>query len=260
MGILTGLAAGMVLLLGSLNALFGWSLALKIGGSVAELPTDFTEVVILSVVLALLGGLFYGLGNIDRVFDWVRRYRWRVLAGLATVVALAIVGTAQIMPTIALELAVQGGNSAKAQTLLQQHSYSPDTLNHLLYWSLQEEDTTVTQLMLDQGADLNHRRGEFDTTLLHQAVLFMPASTTEFLLANGSDVNAKDTYDRNALHELLNRRADTLAASEAEILALTQQLVTAGIDTTAVNAFDKTPLTLAEEQGYTTVVAYLQQL
>ncbi|MEO1591111.1 MAG: hypothetical protein AAFU71_07445 [Cyanobacteria bacterium J06632_22] len=258
MGVLIVLAAGMTLIAGSLNTLFDWNLALKIGGSAIDLPTDFTEVVIVSILLALLGGLFYGLGNIDRVFDWVRRYRWRVLIGLAATVALVIIGTPALFPNLSLELAIQGGNSAKAQALLQKRNYPPDVLNDLLYWSLMEEDPIVTQLMLDQGANINHRRGEFNSTLLHNAVLFMPASATEFLLVHGIDVNAMDTYNRNALHELLKHRANNTADDEAEILFLTQQLVSAGIDITATNTFDETPLTLAQAQGYDTVIAYLQ--
>lgn len=260
MGVLTSLAAGMTLIAGSLNALFSWNLALKIGGSAIDLPTDFTEVVIVSVLLALLGGLFYGLGNIDRVLDWVRRYRWRVLVGLATTVTLVIIGTSTLLPGLSLELAIQGGNSAKAQTLLQKRDYPPELLSDLLYWSLIEEDTTVAQMLLDKGADINHRRGEFAASLLHDAVLFMPASATDFLLSNNINVNAKDSYDRNALHSLLKSRASNTAADEAEVLDLTRQLVMAGVDVTAVNSFDETPLDIAKEQGYETVMGYLAGL
>ncbi len=258
-GLITWYITGTIFIIGGLNALFGWNLALKSYGSSIDIPSDFTEVVIITVVLAVLGSILSGLGHIDRVLDWIRSHRWTVLIGLAAVALLTTVGLSKVLPNLTLEFAIQGGNSAKAQALLQKHDYSLEVLDNLIYWSLMEEDPIVSQMMLDQGADINHRRGEHNSTLLHSAVLFMPVSATEFLLANNIDVNMKNTFDFNALHSLLKYRADNMTADEAEILLLTQQLVTAGIDTTPATSLDETPLDIAQDQGYETVVAYLKE-
>lgn len=115
--------------------------------------------------------------------------------------------------------------------------------------------------MLEQGADIQYRdKYSLDSTLLHDAVTFFPASATDFLLTQDLDVNALDDFDKNALHNLLSYRANNLETDETEILALTEKLVDAGIDASATSSLDQTPLAIAEEQGYTTVAEYLSAL
>ncbi len=155
-----------------------------------------------AIALAILGAIFYALGNLKRTWALLRRYRWFMLIGLALTTALIIIGIPMAMPNLMLEIAVQDGNSAKAQSLLQKRDYPDEVLNDLLYWSLKSDDQTVTQMMIDQGADIHQRQGEFNATLLHNAVAFMPASATDVLLEKGIDVNAQDDHQRNALHSL----------------------------------------------------------
>ncbi|MEO0756921.1 MAG: ankyrin repeat domain-containing protein [Cyanobacteria bacterium J06648_16] len=250
--------AAMFLVGGSLNVLFDLDLAFKVVGSAEALPTDFAGVFGLTALALLIGAGCYAIGNAQLLLKLARRHRWPLLGGVVLVTAAIAVWIASALPELRLEMALTGGNSTQAQTLLQKHEYSGEVLNEMLYWSLKSEDFASTEMMLAQGADINHRRGEFDSTLLHSAVLFFPISATRFLIDNGIDVNAKDAFDRNALHDLLTSRARNLESSEAEILSLTQQLTNAGTDTEAVNSFGKTPLTIAQEQDYETVVAHLE--
>lgn len=253
--------AGMVFVTGSLNSIFGWNLGVKTPGSMIEaLPSDFPTIVLLTLFTALLGGVFYVLGNFKQTLKFIRKHRWLILGSIALVTATAVIGLRLAMPNLGLELAVQGGNSTKAQALLQKRDYPVKKLNDLLYWSLQSEDYALTEMMLSQGADINRRRGEFNSPLLHDAVMFFPASATDFLLAQGIDINAQDDLERNALHILLSYRVNHVTTDEAEMLALVQRLVDAGIDINVTSSLSKTPIAIAQNKGYETVVAYLEQL
>ncbi|MBE9030362.1 ankyrin repeat domain-containing protein [filamentous cyanobacterium LEGE 11480] len=259
MGLLTLIAAGMTLITGSLNAIFDWDLGLKIGGSSIPLPPDFFSVVAVALLLVIIGGLFFLIADAKRVFRFIRRYRWRVLIGLATTIAVLVIGFPYAMPNLSLELAVQEGDSAKAQAMLDQRQYPTAVLNDLTYWSLKNQDFILTKKMLDRGADINHRRGEFKSTLLDAAVHFFDPSATEFLIQQGIDLNAQDSLGRTALHTLITyRRTNVTGADEAQILALVKQLVTAGANPKIENQAGKTPLQLAQDMQYNTIVEFLK--
>ena len=262
MAIFTLIAAGWTFIIGSLNHLFGWNLALKIGGSVMGTPPDdFVGLIITTLALAIIAGVFWVLGNLRRSLQLLRQYRWFVLAALVVLTAATIIGIRLTAPNLALELAVQEGNSTKAQTLLAKHDYSPEVLEELLYWSLQNEDYVVSQTLLDQGADINHLRGEFQGTLLHNTVHFFSPSVLKFLLEKGADANVQDTLGRTALHSLIGYRARITdgTTTETEILAMAEILVSHGANLALQDQAGKTPLDLAQAEQYTQVARFLEQ-
>ena len=59
---------------------------------------------------------------------------------------------------------------------------------------------------------------------------------------------------------LLSSRANRMDSDESEILALAKKLVEAKIDVNTTNSFDKTPLAIAQDKGYDSIVTYLEQL
>lgn len=260
MGVLILIAAGLTFIAGSLNALFGWDLALKIGGSTIPLPDDFTGVVAGAVILLLLGGLCFLLANLQRSFAFLRRRRRSAFALVVVTVAVLVIGLSQLFPDLSLELAVQEGNSAAAQAMLQERQYPPSVLSDLTYWSLQNQDYVLTQMLFDQGADIHHRRGEFNSTLLHDAATFFDPSATDFLLEKGIDVNAQDSRGRTALHLLITYRGSGAEKlDQSQLLAMVKGLVAAGADSNLADQAGETPLTLAKAKGYDAMIQVLQQ-
>ncbi len=242
----------LILITGSLNAIFGWSLGIKVGASSMPLPDEFGTVVILAIVIALIGGFFYIIGNLKQTGAFLKKYRWYVFSGLVVAIAAGVIGLANFLPNLSLELAVQGGNE-------QKHDYPADVLNNLTYWSLKNEDFELTKKMLAEGADLQHQRGEFRTTLLHEAVAYFPPTATDFLIEQNIDVNAQDDFQMTALHRLLSYREGNLEGTdEAEILAIAKSLVAAGADLTLKSEFDKTPIEIAKDKNYTTIVTFFE--
>ncbi|MGB3492813.1 MAG: ankyrin repeat domain-containing protein [Elainellaceae cyanobacterium] len=259
MSLLILVAAGLTLIAGGLNALFDWNLALKIGGSQIPLPEDFTSVVFVALGLVVCSGLFFLLADLKRPFRFLKQHRRSALAGLGVGVAIAIIAVPRALPNFFLELAVQSGDSEKAEAMLEQRDYPVEVLDDLTYWALKNEDYDVAQLMFDQGADINHRRGEFESTLLHDATTFFAPTATDFLLEQGVDVNAQDDLGRTALHVLMTYRANNVeGADEAQILTLTEKLLAAGADATVASQAGETAATLAENNGYEQVVQLLQ--
>lgn len=246
------------LIVGSVNVVFDLNVAFKVAGSAEPLPTDFVGVLGLTLLSTIIGALLYALGSLKTMLKLMRQYRWPVLGGLVVFGVAIALWVASILPPLRLEMALNSGNSAQAQTLLQKHDYSTEVLSHNLYWALESEDFDSAQIMLEQGADINQQRGEFEVSLLHSAVVHFPASATPFLLANGIDVNAKNTLGNNALHGLLTSRASFRETTEAEIFDLVRQLTEAGIDIQTPSSTERTPLEIAQEKGYNDIAAYLK--
>ncbi|NJN72598.1 MAG: hypothetical protein HC799_07175 [Limnothrix sp. RL_2_0] len=111
--ILLVFAAALTFVSGSLNALFGWNLGLRIGGSSIPLPEDFVSVVAIAIALIILSGFFFVVADFKRAGRFIKKYKWFVLSGLAVTVAIAAIATAQFAPNLALELAVQGATQKK---------------------------------------------------------------------------------------------------------------------------------------------------
>lgn len=258
MSLLITISAALTLGAGSLNAIFGWDLGLRIGGSSIPLPDDFFSIVAIAILLLIIAGLFYAIADIKRIWRFVNRYRWRVFGSIVAVTAILVIGVPRAFPEFFLEIAVQEGQSAQATDMLEQRDYPPEFLNSLTYWSLKNTDFPLTEKLLAKGADLNHRRAS-ESTLLHAAVAHFPASSIEFLIRQTIDLNAQNQSGDTALHALILYRAvqgeDT---SEATILSLVKQLVEAGADPTIANNRQKTPLDYAKSSQYSTVVEYLQ--
>ncbi|NJN72599.1 MAG: hypothetical protein HC799_07180 [Limnothrix sp. RL_2_0] len=144
--------------------------------------------------------------------------------------------------------------------MLAKRDYPDEVLNDLTYWSLINEDYGLTETMFEQGADINHRRGEFNTTLLHNAMLYFPATATDFLLEKQIDLDAQDDLGRTAFHHLISYRENNIeGATEADILAIAEKLITAGADSDIADQNDQTALTLAETKGYDSIVQLLQK-
>lgn len=250
--------AGLFIVTGTLNTLFGWSLEFKVHNSRSPLPENWSDTISSTTAMLLFSGLFLLLADMKRVLQFLNRHRRPVFVLLGVGVAIAAISLQRFLPILFLEFAVQGGDSEKAQAMLERRDYPVDVLEHLTYSALDNGDYEVARMMFEQGADVNHRRGEFDLTLLHSAVLFFAPEATDFLIDQGIEVNAQDSLGQTALYVLISSRAEHTNADEAEILAMAESLLAAGADPNLPSERGETAITVAERDGNESLVQLLQ--
>lgn len=87
-----------------------------------------------------------------------------------------------------------------------------------LYWAAQEGQTTIVQLLLDHGADVNGSDLLSGWTALHMAAMYGHDSVVELLLNGGANIDATANEGETALD----------LASEGEHSAVVQILVQRG--------------------------------
>lgn len=110
----------------------------------------------------------------------------------------------------------------------------------------------IVKLLLDRGADVNHKDGEGWTPLMYSLVyrqLFKDDEIAEELLKRGADVNARAKNGDTAL----------TIASEKGAARIVGQLLEKGADPNLRDRHGRTPLMIAEQHGYATILAYLKK-
>ena len=67
-----------------------------------------------------------------------------------------------------------------------------------LHWATQKGYSTIIEILLKNGANVN-ARDKFKQTPLHLAILHGHSTIVEILLQNGANVNAKDRFKQTPL-------------------------------------------------------------
>lgn len=117
-----------------------------------------------------------------------------------------------------------------------------------LHWAAAKNSTNVTQLLLDNNADVNATNTVGETPL-HLAALNGHKELTELLLANKADVNAKAKDGATPLHY----------AAKGGNRAVVELLVDGSTDVNAKDNNGSTPLHLALDGARTDVAEFLRQ-
>lgn len=79
-------------------------------------------------------------------------------------------------------------------------SRRPDTVEQdSLYWAARMGRETISQMLLDHGADVNAKSTTFGRTALHGATQGSKAGIVSLLFTRGADVNARDEHDYTPL-------------------------------------------------------------
>jgi pectate lyase len=110
-------------------------------------------------------------------------------------------------------------------------------------------DLAKVKSFIDEGADVNQKKGMFQNTALHSAAAGGRTEVTEFLISKGSDVNAQNRAGGTPLH----------MAAEGGHLDVTRALLAGGADPDAKNRGSRTPLDLAREAKHTEIVRLLDE-
>lgn len=254
--------AAFILVLGGINAVFGTSLGIKIGGERIELPEEFIGVVFICIMLLLFSAVLSAGLHFKKIIGWVKAEPLKagggILAGLVVIGVAGYLGVVQLAGG-RLPLAVSRGNAEAVLALLEDGTFEQAELGESLYQAMANGDYDIATALIEHGADANHEFGEYDSSLLHAAVLWYEVGATEFLLQQGADPNHVDRLGRSPLVVTLLSRAKAHSdESQREASEIVAMLLAAGADPTLAAANGETPVSIAERFGYTDILAQLE--
>jgi ankyrin repeat protein len=121
---------------------------------------------------------------------------------------------------------------------------SPNTNDLKLWRAARAGQLARVEFLINQGANLEFRCGENDTTVLHQAAKYLHKAVLEALLKAGADPDGKDKEGVCALH-----------FASLENIAL--PLIAAGVDIDDEHHVGNTPENLAQKRQSMEVVEAL---
>ncbi|WP_265023236.1 ankyrin repeat domain-containing protein [Wolbachia endosymbiont (group A) of Epistrophe grossularia] len=121
--------------------------------------------------------------------------------------------------------------------------------NTLLYSAAEIGDLNLVKLLLDNGANIEAKNGEYQATPLHGAVENYRIDVVKLLLNRGANVNAEDKDNWTPLHY----GADTNSPDIVKVL------VDAHANLGAKGNYGKTLLDIAKDKGHNNIVEYLEK-
>ncbi|WP_342068483.1 ankyrin repeat domain-containing protein [Wolbachia endosymbiont (group B) of Melanargia galathea] len=121
--------------------------------------------------------------------------------------------------------------------------------NTLLYSAAEIGDLNLVKLLLDNGANIEAKNGEYQATPLHGAVENYRIDVVKLLLNRGANVNAEDKDNWTPLHY----GADTNSPDIVKVL------VDAHANLGAKGNYGKTPLDIAKDKGHNNIVECLEK-
>jgi ankyrin repeat protein len=112
-----------------------------------------------------------------------------------------------------------------------------------LYAAAQGGNTAVLALLVEGGAELDHRAKDAQGTALHVAVYWKNKEAVEFLLARGADPNSRTAnWQETPLHSAARAADGGSRRCAGQLSAIVQILVHHAADIDAVNCAGITPL------------------
>lgn len=124
-----------------------------------------------------------------------------------------------------------------------------------LRWAARGGVLQLTQLLIDEGADIDAQGGVRDGTALHYAIEAEHYDVMNLLLAAGASASAQSDTGQSALHSVAASTEDSAEAATA-----TRVLVGKGADVAGQDLEGQTPLHLAANKGLCAVIQSLVEL
>lgn len=252
---------------GIINSIFGMAMKFNMRHGPIELPTDYLTTFVATLVILLIAGFFWFLGNTKYALQKMKENvkKTSIIMGI---VAIAIIFVIVYLPKLPFDKEVAGsiqsytssGDLPNLQTMLKDKKNDPQKLNETLEIAIAKENIEIMQLLFDSGANVNYRSKILQTTPLMEAVRSKKFSVIETLIKNKADVNLLDSSGMNVAMLTINFRKLLLGerTNEEEILKIIQLFVDNGLKLDTIDStFKKNILEMAEYRKYTKLVEYL---
>lgn len=189
-----GLITVLTLICGVLNYCFGWHLGVGSHGSTVEVPTEWTEVILMSAFFGACAAFSQFVAYPGESLRWLKRKPWAVLVLVPVAIAGFEVNGGR------MGWAIQRGDVKTVGQLTR--TLAAGEQREYLYQALKDGRLAVAAAMMENGADLEARGEDQNETLLADAVIFFPKEAVLLLLAHQADVHAKDKFGRTPLERM----------------------------------------------------------
>lgn len=108
----------------------------------------------------------------------------------------------------------------------------------------------IMQLLLKQGADVNHKAGNLDLTPLHEAAFGGHKEAALYLLDNGAEIESADCHGNRPIHS-------AISCTRKENTQTSIMLLERGADVNAYGLHKWTPLMIAAAEGHASLIPHL---
>lgn len=158
------------------------------------------------------------------------------------------------IPMNLLDIAKDGTSSQLADFLRSYSVNDSNDLSNALSAAVMREDIACTNLLLEHGAIPNCRPSEYMPPI-HCAVEQKNRELVQLLFNHGADVNYPNEMGYTPLHLAVDVEADTAwQRGETPSGAIVQLLLTLGANPAVEDATGSTPLSIAEQYGFSRAI------
>ncbi|MEO0806373.1 MAG: ankyrin repeat domain-containing protein [Cyanobacteria bacterium J06643_4] len=243
--------------MGTLNIIFDQNWGLRSGTSVSPLPKDPGELLFLVGFFFIFAGFLYLCGSIGDAIKLIRKHAPASLGILALLAFLLVIGGNYGFTLFMggpVQRAVEMGNTAKVEELMQRNTYEAAALRKPLYFALKQSDYRMAEALINAGADVNYTNEDEFTPLLTSSVFHFELAAIRFLLENEADPNLQDDLGRTAMVVAV------LYRDEEEVLPVLDMLQAAGGDFSIAADNGDTASAIATSKNNKSVIDFLREI
>lgn len=250
--------AGLLLIIGGINAIFGSSLDIKFGGSQPiPLPEDFRSVFLMAVILLGIALFLFVVSHYDLVWALAKR---RPISSIVTITCISLLLIYFFVPYFQ-ERRVERlsdenlyGNLQEVENLLNRHEFEPQFLYEELARAVNDGKYEIAVALIQAGANINTSESWSDDPLLSFAVKHGDLESVYFLLEHGADPNGKDQFEDPPLISFIRFRLGQNDILMEDAVAFVEALLEAGADPLLQDKFGRSARDLAENEGYVEIL------
>lgn len=228
------LALPVILIMGGINAIFGWDGPVYINGRrVPGLGSDFGLVLGMVVAFAGLGVVLALIRYPLIIWNFLKErpvIKWSVVVGLIALMGGWVGFTFQRTPAERLATAIGEANVSQVERVVASGRVEQDFLNSQLDRSISEGKLDIAAVLIEAGADPNMITSFRATPLLVYAILFYEKPSIQFLLEQPVDPNQADDVGQTPLIALVDFRMSEGDLTQADGVEIARQLLTLGGD------------------------------
>ncbi|MEM8859171.1 MAG: hypothetical protein AAGD96_12665 [Chloroflexota bacterium] len=253
------LSIPVILIIGGMNAIFGWDGPVYINGRLRPgLGSDFGLVFGLAMAFVGLGIVLVLFRYPIAIWNWLKErpvIKWSAGVGLLLLIVGWLFFTLQRTPRERLASAVTETNINQVERVLAGGDVDQEFLNSQLDRSIEEGKFEIAAVLIEAGADVNAVDSFREAPMLVSAILFYEKPSIMFLLEQNIDPNQTDENGQTALIALVDYRMSEGDLTRTDGIEIAQMLLAKGADPLLEDDFGRSAKDYAESRELAGILA-----